>query len=336
MDQLPALAAELGRPPGDCDRRVQQRRRGRGKTATTTIPIVFLIGDDPIRAGLVTSLARPSGNVTGVTFASTVLGPKRLQLLRSLASQCRVDRLAPGPEQPGKREPGDGRSGRGARARAATDDLARRHQRARSKLGLCAPGAAARRRAVRQRQSVAFASRRDQIAALAARHKVPTMYNFREYAAAGGLISYGASILDTHRQSGLYVGRILRGSRPSDLPVLQPTQFELVLNLKTAKALGLEFPATLLALADEVGDRMSVSACRLGVSRIPGVRIRTHITTFRASHPAVRRPWNEDCRQRPTPSCPRLSRASTSFPVGAKQGVDGRDKPGHDEIGLSP
>jgi putative ABC transport system substrate-binding protein len=250
VDQLPALAAELVGRPVTVIAAFSSVAAIAAKTATTTIPIVFLMGDDPIRAGVVTSLARPSGNVTGVTFASTVLGPKRLQLLRSLAPNTELIALLVDPNSP---ESANQATDVQDAARALGQQLTILRAGIAGELDLAfALLAQQRAGALLINGSPFFASRRDQIAALAARHRVPTMYNFREYAAAGGLISYGASILDTHRQSGLYVGRILRGSRPSDLPVLQPTRFELVLNLKTAKALGLEFPATLLALADEV------------------------------------------------------------------------------------
>jgi len=220
------------------------------KAATVTIPIVFAIGSDPVETGLVASLNRPGGNITGATFLSVALGAKRLELLRDLIPKLASIGLLVNSTNPN--------------AMLQTTDM----QTAANRLGLQfnvlsasshsdlenAFGALAQRRtdALVVSADPFFISHRDQLVALAARHALPAIYYAREFVAAGGLVSYASSFADSFHQAAGYVARVLRGDKPADLPVLQPTKFELVVNLKTAKALGLDVPPTLLARADEV------------------------------------------------------------------------------------
>jgi putative tryptophan/tyrosine transport system substrate-binding protein len=220
------------------------------KATTSTIPIVFAIGSDPVETGLVLSLNRPGGNVTGATFLSVELGAKRLELLRDLVPRIASIGLLVNPNNPN--------------AAVQTKEM----QAATATLGLQVNIVSASSQSdfdnafttlVRQRTDALvlsadpfFFSHRDQLIAFAMRCSLPAIYYAREFALAGGLVSYASSFGDSFRQAATYVGRILKGEKPADLPVLQPTKFELVINLKTAKALGLEVPPTLLARADEV------------------------------------------------------------------------------------
>jgi putative ABC transport system substrate-binding protein len=220
------------------------------KAATATIPIVFAIGSDPVQTGLVDSLNRPGGNVTGATFLSVELGAKRLELLRDLVPKIVSIALLVNPNNPN--------------AAVQTKEM----QAATSALGLqlnvvnaasqsefdnaFATLSRERTDALVVSADPFFFSHRDQLAALALRHSVPAIYYAREFAVAGGLISYASSFADSFRQAATYVGRILKGEKPADLPVTLPTKFELVINLQTAKGLGIEIPPTLLARADEV------------------------------------------------------------------------------------
>jgi putative ABC transport system substrate-binding protein len=219
--------------------------------ATQTIPIVFTTNSDPVAAGVVTSLSRPGGNVTGVTGLGGELGPKRLELLHEMLPTATKLALLVNPSNP-----------------VTTQDAIQAAQTGARRLGLEIVVVNAQTEheidtafaaAVQQRVAgllgtadAYFESRRDQIAALGLRHALPTISYSRASVAAGTLMSYGASTADFYRQAGVYVGRILKGEKPANLPVVQPTKFELVINLKTAKALGLTVPPTLLATADEV------------------------------------------------------------------------------------
>jgi putative ABC transport system substrate-binding protein len=248
-DRLPALAADLvGRQVNVIVANAPAAPAA--KAATGTIPIVFLSGLDPVESGLVTSLSRPGGNLTGITALGTQLGPKRLELLHEVVPTQTVLALLVNPggrsAEIQSRQIAAAAHARGLnlhviRARAAHEfDAALKNL-----LDLRAGGLVISADAF-------FNSRAAEIAALALRHAVPTIYQYREFAASGGLMSYGGSLTDTYRQVAVYTGRILKGEKPADLPVQQATKVELIINLKTAKALGLELPPTLLARADEV------------------------------------------------------------------------------------
>jgi putative ABC transport system substrate-binding protein len=221
------------------------------KAATTTIPIVFSVGDDPVKLGLVASLARPDGNATGINFFSTELTAKRLGLLHELLPKAaRIGVLVnPTNVETTEKALKD--------VNAAANALGLQIQILNASDGDEIDAAfttlvSDRADALFVGPDAFFVSRRVQIAILAARHMVPAIYTIRDYAEAGGLISYGTDVADSLRQQGVYVGRILKGTKPTDLPVVQSTKFELVINLRTAKAFGLEVPATLLSRADEV------------------------------------------------------------------------------------
>jgi putative ABC transport system substrate-binding protein len=220
------------------------------KNATSTIPIVFVSGRDPVADGLVASLARPGGNVTGVSIFVSELGPKRLELLSELVPQVKAIALLRNPKSSGSE-----RAMRDVQeaARAKGGQLHVLEASSESEID-AAFGSLVQRQAgaLLVVSDQFFFNRREQIVALAARHAVPAIYEFSEYVRAGGLISYGTSLPAASRQGGTYAGRILKGAKPADLPVLQPTTFELVINLKTAKALGLTIPPSILSRADEV------------------------------------------------------------------------------------
>jgi putative tryptophan/tyrosine transport system substrate-binding protein len=249
-DRLPALATDL------VARRVTvisvfgPPAALAAKAATVTIPIVFSVGVDPVDTGLVASLNRPGGNLTGVTLLTSSLGAKRVGLLRELIPKADLIALLVNPNSPDSapqvadvqvaaREAGQ----RVMVLNATTDpDIdAAFATLSRQRIGGLMVGA-----------DQFFDTRRDRIVALAARHSMPTIYHRRDFVAGGGLMSYGTSIVEVYRQVGVYTGRILKGEKPADLPVLQPTKFELVINLKAANALGLTIPPGVLAIADEV------------------------------------------------------------------------------------
>jgi putative ABC transport system substrate-binding protein len=221
------------------------------KAATTTIPIVFVTGGDPVALGLVASLNRPGGNLTGVSTLTVELGPKQLEVLRELVPTATIIALLVNPTNPTNAE----RLSRDLQAAARILGLQLHVLHASTERDFDAVFASLpqlRAGALVIGSDPFFDSHSQQLAALALRHAMPTMYPFREYAVAGGLISYGNSIADAHRQVGVYTGRVLKGEKPADLPIQQSVKVELVINLKTARMLGLTFPVTLLGRADEV------------------------------------------------------------------------------------
>ena len=249
-DRLPALAADLVRRQVAVIIGSASTGALAAKAATSTIPIVFVTAADPVKSGLVASLNRPGGNATGVTYLTSALGGKRLELLRDMAPAVRSVAVLVQSENP------------------TTEPFMRDLRAGASVLGLqLLVGNATGERdlddviasLVQQRPGALivgaaplFTSRAAHIVALAARHALPAIYTTREFAQAGGLMTWGTSLTEQYRLAGTYAGKILKGAKPADLPVLQPTKYELVLNLKAAKALGIEVPPTLLALADEV------------------------------------------------------------------------------------
>jgi putative ABC transport system substrate-binding protein len=250
LDRLPSLAAELVR------RQVSVivgniSAVNAARAATATIPIVFVIGGDPVESGLVTSLNRPEANLTGVTlFGGSQLNAKQLELLRDLIPKTAVFAVLGDVNYPAF-EAGLPAVETAARALGRQMVVVKTSSERDFDAAL-ANVAQAGAGALLVSGSPFFTSQRRALIALAARHAIPAIYDQRDFVVDGGLISYGASFTDAYRQAGTYVGKILKGAKPSELPVLQPTAFELVLNLKTAKALGLEVPPTLLARADEV------------------------------------------------------------------------------------
>jgi putative tryptophan/tyrosine transport system substrate-binding protein len=220
----------------------------KAKAATTTIPIIFANGGDPVKDGLVASLNQPGGNVTGVTFLTYTLDAKRLELLRQLVPNGRPIGVLLFPRNPDAdlqlRELQGAARSIGLEIYVVTASTESEFEPAFATLSQQRVGA------LMVGAGTLFNNRRDQLIALAARYAIPATYPLREYAVAGGLMSYGASITDAYRQAGVYAGKILKGEKPGDLPVVQSAKFEFVINLKTAKALGLTI--TLLARADEV------------------------------------------------------------------------------------
>jgi putative ABC transport system substrate-binding protein len=221
------------------------------KAMTTTIPIIFATGADPVAAGLVPALNRPGGNVTGVATLNVKIGPKRLELLHELIPSARIVALLANPTNPVLTEPLSRDAQAGARALGLQLHVLHARNDAEIEVAFAAlHGLEASGLVIGSDQF--FNSRSAQIAALALQHSVPTVYQYREFVAAGGLASYGASLTEAWQLAGIYTGRILNGEKPSDLPVQQSTKVELIINLKTAKALGLQIPDKILAIADEV------------------------------------------------------------------------------------
>jgi len=248
-DRLPALVADLIRRPvavivGNTPSAFA------AKAATTTVPIVFATGSDPVGVGLVASLNRPGGNVTGVSFLASELGAKRLELLRQLLPRATTIAMLANPDSANTEA-----ERRAVQAAALTIGQQLTIFDVRSDRDIETAFATFVQRgagALFASTGAFMISHRERLVTLAARHALPASYAARETVVAGGLMSYGTSLADALRQVGVYTGRILKGEKPADLPVMRPTKFEFVLNLKTAKTLGLEIPPTLLALADEV------------------------------------------------------------------------------------
>jgi putative ABC transport system substrate-binding protein len=222
------------------------------RAVTRATPIVFTGVDDPVARGLVQSLGHPGGNVTGVGLFADTLGPKRLELLRELLPSARRVALVVNPKYPAS---GAYSKRLEAAARTTGHEIVIFKVASRDEFdGAFSKIAQQQASAIIVQAEPFFDSQRDQLVKLAARHRLPAVYGFREYAAVGGLMSYGTNIADAYRQAGQYTGRILKGEKPADLPVMEPSKFDLVLNLKTAKTLGLTIPASLLQRADELID----------------------------------------------------------------------------------
>jgi putative tryptophan/tyrosine transport system substrate-binding protein len=251
LDRLPALAAELVRRKVTVITVAIHASAIAAKAATTTIPIVFIVGEDPVRLGLVTSLARPGGNLTGINFFANELAGKRLEVLCELVPAARRIAVLVNPTNSSLteatvRDVEPTARALGLQIQVLNADTSRQIDAAFATF-------------VRERPDAHlvgadpyFINRRLQLAHLATRHAVPVIYGARDYPEAGGLISYGASLADAWHHVGVYSGRILKGTKPADLPVVQSTKFEMVINAQTARTLGLDIPATLLARADEV------------------------------------------------------------------------------------
>jgi putative ABC transport system substrate-binding protein len=249
-DRLPALTTDLISHKADVIAAIGPPCASAAKQATSTIPIVFTVGTDPIVEGLVASLARPGGNLTGVSILAVQLVPKRLELLSELVPQARMFALLVNPSngytEPMIRDVQEAASAKGIQLKilkASTESeidaaFTTLHN---SHIDALVIG-----------DDPFFVAQQKQLVALASRYAIPTTYQFREFAAAGGLLSYGPSLTTPIRQAGIYAGEIVKGAKPADLPVIQPTKFELVINLRTANALGLAVPPPMLATADEV------------------------------------------------------------------------------------
>jgi putative ABC transport system substrate-binding protein len=251
LDRLPDMAAELVKRPISALVAVGGSNSAlAAKRASSTIPIIFVIGGDPVRLGLAASLSRPGGNATGMTIISADLAPKRLELLRELVPNATALAALTNPNTP---------EGRGQASDMLTAALALglrlRFLEAGDEKGIEAAFASLSQDkpdALMVASDPIFDVHRDKLVALVAAAAIPAIYQFRDFTTAGGLMSYDPDIVDAHRQIGIYVGKILKGARPADLPIQQPTKFQLVVNLRTAKALGINVSPTLLAHADEV------------------------------------------------------------------------------------
>jgi putative ABC transport system substrate-binding protein len=251
IDRLPAMVADLVHSQVAVIAATSTPAALAAKAATTTIPIVFETGGDPVQLGLVASLNRPGGNVTGVTQLTQGLVSKELELLHELVPTARIMALLINPADPAIAET----ESREMLSAAHTLGLELHVLNASSERdfdGVFAKFIELRAGALVIGSEALFTSHSEQLAALAARHGVPAVYKGREFAAAGGLLSYGSDIMDSYRLAGVYTGRVLKGDKPADLPVQQATKIELVINLKTAKALGINVPNTVIGRADEV------------------------------------------------------------------------------------
>jgi putative ABC transport system substrate-binding protein len=251
-DRLPAMAADLVRRQVAVIAATSTPAALAAKAATTAIPVIFETGADPIKIGLVTNLSRPGRNVTGVTQSNTEMAPKRLQLLHELLPKARVIALL---INPALMLPSAEATTREVSAAASTFGLELHVLNVNSESDIKAAFAKAnqlRADGIVVASTALFVGQTEQLAVLALQHAMPTIYQFHRFTAAGGLMSYGSEITDAYRLAGVYTGRVLKGERPADLPVQQATKVELIINLRTAKALGITVPNTLIGRADEV------------------------------------------------------------------------------------
>ena len=249
-DQLPKLTTELIRRPVTVLVTGADPAAMVGKRATDTIPIVFAVGGDPVKLGLVASLNRPGGNATGITILTTSLEPKRLGLLRELLSPTATLGVFLNPNLPlSQRQSMEVQEAAGAIGLPVRIFWVGTDPEIDNALDTIVQQ---RIDALMVAADPFFDTRREKLTGWATHHKVPTMFQFREYTVAGGLMSYGVNLPEMYRQVGIYTARILKGVKPAELPVMQPTKFEFVINLKTAKVLGLTLPSGLLSIADEV------------------------------------------------------------------------------------
>jgi len=250
-ERLPAMAAELVRRPVSLILAQAPPAALSAKNATASIPIVFVVGLDPVGSGLVSDMNKPGGNATGMTLISTVLGQKRIEMVRDLAPKASVVGLLINPVSPDSvyeiRSVQAGAQALGLKLVIFNASTPAEIEAAFDRIAELRPDA------LLVGTDPFFVSQgRDTIVARAGRAKIPTIYPFREYAAAGGLMSYGANIANSYRQAGIYAGKILKGASPAELPVMQPTTFDLVINLKTAATMNIDIPATLHARSNEV------------------------------------------------------------------------------------
>jgi putative ABC transport system substrate-binding protein len=247
--QLPKLAAELAKGEVAVIVTSGNTATRAAKAVTSNIPIIFSAADDPVKLGFVASFNRPSGNMTGLSLISGALGVKRLELLRELVPNAKIIAVLVNPRNPAE----DNLRGEEATARSIGQRILVLDASTVAEIEQAlAAGVQQQSDALLVNPDALFTAQRELLVMLAARYRLPAIYAWREFAEAGGLMSYGTSLIHSYHQVGTYVGRILKGEKPADLPVMQPTKFEFVINLKTAKALGLDLPPKLLALANEV------------------------------------------------------------------------------------